>query len=148
MPVSPASLISSGRLSTDSGMGNHTKNQPMAMGIISGEHIGSKTNQTMTRGIISGEHTGSPLRDITRWFKTMTTNEYIREVKNNNWQRFDGKLWQRNYWEHIITNEQEYQNIGTYIINNPSNWDVDILNNNNKNIAMETLASYKTEILA
>jgi hypothetical protein len=130
MPVSPASLISSGRLSTDSGMGNHTKNQTMAMGII------------------SGEHTGSPLRDITRWFKTMTTNEYIREVKNNNWQRFDGKLWQRNYWEHIITNEQEYQNIGTYIINNPSNWDVDILNNNNKNIALETLASYKTEILA
>ncbi|GIV34359.1 MAG: hypothetical protein KatS3mg031_1894 [Chitinophagales bacterium] len=30
-----------------------------------------------------GEHVGSPLRDIIRWFKTMTTNEDIRNVKNN-----------------------------------------------------------------
>ena len=32
----------------------------------------------------------------------MTTNEYIREVKNLDWKRFDGKLWQSNYWDDII----------------------------------------------
>jgi len=28
----------------------------------------------------SGEHTGSPLQRVIQWFKTMTTNEYIRGV--------------------------------------------------------------------
>jgi hypothetical protein len=27
------------------------------------------------------------------WFKTMTTNGYIRGVKNYNWPRYDRKLW-------------------------------------------------------
>jgi REP element-mobilizing transposase RayT len=30
--------------------------------------------------------------------------------------------WQRNYYEHIIRNEQSYQNISNYIIHNPENW--------------------------
>lgn len=38
-------------------------------------------------------HTGSSLQKILAWFKTMNTNEYIRNVKTNNWQNFDGKLW-------------------------------------------------------
>lgn len=33
-----------------------------------------------------------------------------------------GKLWQRNYYENIIRNEQSYQNISEYIINNPAKW--------------------------
>jgi REP element-mobilizing transposase RayT len=32
------------------------------------------------------------------------------------------KLWQRNYYEHIIRNEQAYQNISNYIIHNPETW--------------------------
>jgi REP element-mobilizing transposase RayT len=33
-----------------------------------------------------------------------------------------GKLWQRNYHEHIIRDEQSYHRISKYIINNPENW--------------------------
>ncbi len=33
-----------------------------------------------------------------------------------------GKLWQRNYYEHIIRNEQAYHKISDYIINNPKKW--------------------------
>lgn len=33
-----------------------------------------------------------------------------------------GKLWQRNFYEHIIRNEKSYQTISNYIINNPANW--------------------------
>jgi REP element-mobilizing transposase RayT len=33
-----------------------------------------------------------------------------------------GKLWQRNYWEHIIRNETEYARIVEYIRNNPILW--------------------------
>jgi REP element-mobilizing transposase RayT len=78
---------------------------------------------------ISGEHIGSPLHRVIQWLKTMSTNEYIRGVKQLGWQPFNGKLWQRNYWEHIIRNEQSYQRISEYIINNPKNWNNDKLYN-------------------
>jgi len=55
----------------------------------------------------------------------MTTNEYIRNVKQNNWVPFDKKLWQRNYYEHVIRDERAYNEICFYIINNPMNWDND-----------------------
>jgi putative transposase len=73
----------------------------------------------------SGEHAGSPLPHVVQWFKTMTTNEYIRGVKNSNWQKFNGKLWQRNYYEHIIREEKSFIAISNYIVNNPSNWNDD-----------------------
>ena len=40
---------------------------------------------------------------------------------------FDEKIWQRNYHEHIIRDEQSYMKISDYIINNPANWDNDSL---------------------
>ena len=77
------------------------------------------------KNINQGEHTGSPLHRIVQWFKTMTTNEYIYGVKQYNWQPFSGKLWQRNYYEHIIRNEDELNKIREYIIRNPAIWDED-----------------------
>jgi hypothetical protein len=74
-----------------------------------------------------GEHIGSPLRAAVQWFKTMTTNEYIRGVKQNGWRPFRKKLWQRNYYEHIIRNDDEYRRIAKYIANNPANWATDAL---------------------
>jgi putative transposase len=38
---------------------------------------------------------------------------------------FDEKLWQRNYYEHIIRNEQSYHRILEYILNNPAKWTED-----------------------
>ena len=79
---------------------------------------------------IEGEHAGSPLHIFTinqavQWFKTMTTNEYIRNIKALDWEPFNGKFWQRNYYEHIIRNEQSHQRIADYIINNPAKWTED-----------------------
>src|SRR5262245_47862400 len=34
-------------------------------------------------------------------------------------------LWQRNYYDHIIRNDRELNNIRWYIINNPINWQLD-----------------------
>ncbi|MFA9214882.1 MAG: transposase [Candidatus Methylacidiphilales bacterium] len=87
------------------------------------------TTATTDEQQIFGEHIGSPLHRVIQWFKTMTTNEYIRGVKNLGWEPFYKKLWQRNYWEHIIRNENSYQNISNYIISNPSKWKEDKLNN-------------------
>lgn len=71
---------------------------------------------------------GATIGDVMDWFKTMTTNEYIRGVKKNGWQRFDGKLWQRNYYDHIIRNIADYQRISRYIIDNPTTWKEDEFN--------------------
>lgn len=72
---------------------------------------------------IEGKHIGLPLPvplpNIIQWYKTMTTNEYINNVKTSGWVRFNGKLWQRNYHERIIRNENKLNKIRKYIINNP-----------------------------
>jgi REP element-mobilizing transposase RayT len=79
-------------------------------------------------------HRGAPtLGDIVGWFKTMTTNEYIRGVKQYKWRPFPGKLWQRNYYEHIIKNEKEINAIREYILRNPYKWDVDTENPDTEN---------------
>jgi REP element-mobilizing transposase RayT len=38
---------------------------------------------------------------------------------------FFDAIWQRNYYEHIIRNEQSYQNIADYVIHNPEKWQDD-----------------------
>lgn len=65
--------------------------------------------------------------DMLGAYQSITTVMYTRGVKNNQWQSFDKKLWQRNFYEHIIRNEQSYLKISEYIINNPANWDNDTL---------------------
>lgn len=67
----------------------------------------------------------SSINKITQWFKTMTTNEYIRGVKEFNWLPFRKRLWQRNYYEHIIRSNASYSEIAQYIVNNPSKWEKD-----------------------
>lgn len=62
------------------------------------------------------------LPDVVHRFKTMTTKRYIDGVKNNGWKSFDKRLWQRNYYEHIIRNEEDLLKIREYIANNPLNW--------------------------
>jgi len=67
------------------------------------------------------------LGQIISWFKRMSTNEYINNVKTNNWPRFNQRLWQRNYYEHIIRDDGEIEHIRQYIADNPKNWNVDKL---------------------
>jgi len=44
---------------------------------------------------------------VTKWMRQNTDVYYV---------------WQRNYYEHIIRDEQSYQRISEYIINNPAKW--------------------------
>jgi hypothetical protein len=72
-----------------------------------------------------GARTGAPLPEIVQWFKTMTTNEYIRGIKQSHWTPFCGRLWQRNYYEHIIRDEVSLDRIRRYIAENPLCWYLD-----------------------
>jgi len=77
-----------------------------------------------------------------QWFKTMTTNEYVRGVKQHGWQTFVGRLWQRNYYEHIIRDDESLNKIREYIVNNPMQWALD---RENLNIARAGLKPAPTK---
>jgi putative transposase len=77
-----------------------------------------------------GAHAGAPLHSIVQWFKTMTTNEYIRNVKDGKWPPFNRRVWQRNYYERVIRHESEWERITQYIAENPARWTEDLENPN------------------
>ena len=68
--------------------------------------------------VITERHIGRSLHDVMRWFETMATNEYIRDIKK-------GALFQKSFHDHIIRNEQDYQKIWEYIDTNPLKWELD-----------------------
>jgi REP element-mobilizing transposase RayT len=71
-------------------------------------------------------HEDAPtLGEIVSWFKSMTTNEYIRCVEEHGWMPFPGKLWQRGYYEHVVRDENELHFIRQYIVLNPTQWALD-----------------------
>ncbi len=76
----------------------------------------------------------SPLRDDRHQPRgtSKTIGSIIRGFKIGvtNWMRQNTTVydvWQRNYWEHIIRNENELDKIRTYISNNPLKWQDDKL---------------------
>jgi len=68
------------------------------------------------------------LASVIQRYKAFTTNEYSKRVKQSNWPAFSRRLWQTNYFEHIIRDDQSLQSIRYYIENNPARWMNDIEN--------------------
>ncbi|RYG06922.1 MAG: hypothetical protein EOO07_28355 [Chitinophagaceae bacterium] len=59
--------------------------------------------------------TSRTIGSMVRGFKIGVTKWFIANYNIKN-------IWQRNYYEHIINDEDAYQNISNYIENNPLNW--------------------------
>ncbi len=90
-----------------------------------------------------GAHGGAPLQDtgvvgadprvrpqpslstIMQWFKSLTTHRYMRGVREQNWETFHGKLWQRSFHDHIIRSENGLNRLRTYTQQNPARWETD-----------------------
>jgi putative transposase len=71
------------------------------------------------------ERTATPpptLGDIVGAFKSLTTDLYIHGIKQSGWPPFRGRLWQRNYYEHIVRDDESLNRIRQYILDNPANW--------------------------
>ena len=58
----------------------------------------------------TGGHGDPPLQNIIAGLKSFTTHEYGKE------------LWQRSFYDHIIRNQSEYNEIWEYIDENPLRW--------------------------
>jgi REP element-mobilizing transposase RayT len=63
--------------------------------------------------------------DIVGAYKSLVYKRYLDLRKSQNVTV--GRLWHRNYYEHIIRNEDEYVQIAEYIRQNPMNWKLDRL---------------------
>jgi len=53
-------------------------------------------------------------------FKSSVTSRARRELQMSS-------VWQRNYFEHILHSEKEFEKIWEYIENNPRRWESDLL---------------------
>jgi putative transposase len=112
---------------------------------MEGAHLGAPLRDKMNVSLVGadpcvcpdmeGAHLGAPLQDsgaslstIVQWLKTMTTNEYIRAVREQKWSPFIGRLWQRNFYEHVVRNEEELASVRDYIAKNPYLWSEDEYN--------------------
>jgi len=61
------------------------------------------------------------LSQVVKRFKSLTARRFIDDVDRYDWPRFDKRLWQRNYYEHVIRDEIDYEVIAKYILVNPQN---------------------------
>jgi putative transposase len=71
------------------------------------------------------EKFGQPVKGsiptIIRTYKAAVSRISLREIGVV-------KIWQRNYYEHIIRNQEEWEHISGYIIANPDQWPDDVEN--------------------
>ena len=102
--------------------------------IISNGRGGSPSNGESMPGksIVSGENVQDA--DKTRPYKMMQhgLSEIVRAFKSFSARRINQirnmhgvAVWQRSYYDHIIRNEEGFENIWKYIETNPENWQKD-----------------------
>lgn len=98
--------------------------------IVGAIHESPETKQTIhespyKNGVIRelplrGERRKMLLSKIIGRFK-MNSSKLINNIRNS----AGSHIWQRGYYDHIIRNDEDLNNIKQYIQNNPQNWDKD-----------------------
>jgi REP element-mobilizing transposase RayT len=68
------------------------------------------------------ESTRHGLQEIVRAFKTFSARR-INEFRETS----GAAVWQRNYYEHVIRDDADYNRIAEYVANNPQRWAEDTL---------------------
>ena len=109
---------------------------PKACGIIAQEIIKQipekYTSVTVDKYVIMPDHihilmkfdcnlgTGNPsptLGNVIGWYKYQVTKQINAELNTD-----CGKIFQRSYYDHVIRNQRDYDEIWQYIENNPRKW--------------------------
>jgi putative transposase len=67
-----------------------------------------------------------PIGRLVGAFKTVST-KHINKIRRTP----SAILWQRNYYEHVVRNDDDLNQVREYIINNPLKWDLDAENPGN-----------------
>ena len=88
--------------------------------IVDFGNVGAKNFSPLPNNMNSFHSPSKTLGSIVRGFKIGVTN-WIRKNTDNY------HVWQRNYYEHIIRDEDDLDRIRKYIRHNPGNWNNDRL---------------------
>ncbi|TET55082.1 MAG: transposase [Anaerolineales bacterium] len=114
---------------------------PVGARLVGGSPVGAPlvgAPGSSTRDDPTADRTGNPpLGDIIGAFKSITTVQYIHGVRNLGWPVFNKRLWQRNYYEHIIRDDRGLDNVRQYLFDNPTRWSEDA-ENTDRNTSPET----------
>lgn len=62
---------------------------------------------------------------VLQWFKSKTTYDYQIGMQFYGWPPYPRRLWQRNYYEHIVRSDADLDRIRAYILVNPTQWEND-----------------------
>jgi REP element-mobilizing transposase RayT len=102
---------------------NHVENVTLNAFVIMPNHIHGII--TIEPATCDNSRKKYGLPEIVRQFKTFS-------AKSINASRDTPSVpfWQRNYYEHVIRNEADYNRVADYIDNNPSSWAEDSLHPN------------------
>ncbi|MDQ3565938.1 MAG: transposase [Pseudomonadota bacterium] len=114
---------------TQSTTGAHTTAATVGAALVGAQ---STTGDIVRAPLVGAPPTGAQTGATTRvaptlgkivgTLKSLTTVAYTRGVKTQGWSPFRERLWQRNYFEHIVRNEESLHRIRQYIADNPAHW--------------------------
>jgi len=98
--------------------------------IVIGDTGRGASRSPLRRGASRSAPTGAarrkPLGRLVGAFKTVST-KHINEIRGT----LGVPVWQRNYYERVIRNDEELNRVRRYIIDNPAHWEEDRENPNN-----------------
>jgi REP element-mobilizing transposase RayT len=86
----------------------------------------SPNNQNESNSPNNQGECNSPLRSPSQTIGAIVRGYKSSVTKQLGLMGLTDKLWQRNYYEHIIRNEQSHQRISNYISHNPEKWKDDV----------------------
>jgi len=89
-------------------------------GVIVLSDVGARHAVPVTRSKRFGHSAAGSLATIVRSFKSIVSKR-INDLRKTP----GGPVWQRNYYEHVIRDEDSLRRIRKYIVNNPARWNFD-----------------------
>lgn len=96
-------------------------NESVDSRVVLGDHVVHCTHGRDDRPYVhpSGTQFGS-LGRIVQAFKSVTTVQYVRGVRESGWPPFKKRFWERNYWERVLRDNAELEVKRAYIALNPA----------------------------
>ncbi|MCY4448109.1 MAG: transposase [Chloroflexi bacterium] len=91
--------------------------------VIRGDGAGAPIGDARVSGRAGAAPTARALGDVVGAYKSLTTAAYIRGVHDAGWPLFHGRLWQRNFYERVVRDECELNELRAYIRDNPLRWE-------------------------
>ena len=80
--------------------------------------------------VLFTEHHIVSVQQFVRSFKAKVTQECNRRIRKGDCLKVNERIWQQNFHDHIVRDNEDYQNIADYIVKNPKRWNNDCFNEN------------------